>query len=90
MSILDEASGIVHGSRQADYDHPYHNWTRTAGMATAMLKHKLREDLTASDLLLIMQQVKISREMFRPKKDNRIDGAGYWEVLDMVHNYKDD
>jgi len=29
---------------------------------------------------------KISREVNRPKRDNIVDGAGYFETLDMVKN----
>jgi hypothetical protein len=32
--------------------------------------------------------VKMSRECNRPKRDNRVDLAGYAETLDMVVNYK--
>jgi len=33
--------------------------------------------------------VKISRECNKPKRDNRIDIAGYAEALDMVVNYRE-
>jgi hypothetical protein len=33
--------------------------------------------------------VKMSRECNKPKRDNRIDIAGYAEALDMVVNYRD-
>jgi hypothetical protein len=83
-SVLLEAQGLVHGGRNDDYGHPLDDWSRTAGMVSAMLAHKLREPLTAEDALMFMVCVKLSREVNRPKRDNRTDGAGYFECLDWV------
>jgi hypothetical protein len=83
-SVLIEAQSLVHGGRNDDYGHPLDDWTRTAGMVSAMLAHKLREPLTAEDALMFMVCVKLSREVNRPKRDNRTDGAGYFECLDWV------
>ncbi len=33
---------------------------------------------------LMMVGVKISREVNHPKRDNRVDGAGYFNCVDMV------
>lgn len=85
-SILEEAQRLVHGNRGADYGHPYYDFRRTAIMVTGLLRDKLKdwEKITPRDIPLIMNCVKMSREMNRPKRDNRADGAGYWETLDMV------
>ena len=40
--------------------------------------------VTAEEAALCMQGVKISRECNSPKEDNRVDGAGYWEVLNLI------
>ena len=37
-----------------------------------------------------MVGVKISREANSPKRDNRVDGAGYFETLEMVRQYEED
>jgi hypothetical protein len=84
QSVLVEAQGLVHGGRNDDYGHPLDDWSRTAAMVSAMLAHKLREPLTAEDALMLMVCVKLSREVNRPKRDNRTDGAGYFECLDWV------
>jgi len=34
---------------------------------------------------LCMTQVKAAREVNAPKEDNRVDGAGYWNCVDMIH-----
>ena len=85
-SILIEAHELVHGDRGADYGHPLDDFGRTAGAVSALLAHKLKEPLTAEDVAVVMICVKLSREMNVPKRDNRLDGAGYFETLDMVVN----
>lgn len=81
-NILKSADNAVHGERQTDYGHPFDDYTRVAGMVNALLRHKLAGDLAPSDIALIMCCVKMSREVNHPKKDNRIDLAGFAWVLD--------
>lgn len=76
-SILLEAQKLTHGDRNADYGHPLDDYTKNAGMVSALLKHKLKEPLSASDMALIMVCVKLSRQVHRPKRDNMVDAAGY-------------
>ena len=83
-SILTEAQGLVHGDRNAAYGHPLDDFQRTAWMVSAMLAHKLAAPLTAEDVILIMCQVKISRQINKPKRDNMTDLAGYAECEDWV------
>ena len=85
-SILEEAQGLVYGDRQGDYGHPRQDFTRTALLWTGVLMHKLAEGehITPEDVALCMVQVKISREVNKPKRDNRVDGAGYLLCLDRL------
>ena len=83
-SILYEAHNLVHGVRGEDYGHPYEDFSRTAKIWSAILG----VDVTPEQVALCMIGVKISRECNKPKRDNRIDIAGYAETLDMVVNYK--
>ena len=93
MSALDEAKKLVHGDRQADYGHPARDFATITEILNALgfrrmdARGKLRE-LKPTDHPIIMQAVKLSREYHRPKRDNRVDGAGYWETLQMVHDYE--
>jgi len=84
-TILDEAKELVYGDRGAAYGHPLDDYARTAGAASALLAHKLREPLLAEDVIIIMECVKLSREVNSPKRDNRVDMAGYALCLDRVY-----
>ena len=79
-SILDEAKRIVHGDRGENYGHPFEDFSRTAKIWSAILGI----DVTPEQVALCMIGLKISREVNRPKRDNIVDGAGYFETLDMV------
>lgn len=79
-SILEEAHRLVHGDRGEDYGHPYDDFSRTAKIWSAILG----VDVTPQQVALCMVGLKISREVHRPKRDNRVDGAGYFETLNMV------
>lgn len=80
-SALEEAQRLVHGDRGAAYGHPIDDYTRTGRIWGAIL------GIDAIDprvCCLMMAGVKISREVNAPKRDNRVDLAGYAECADMV------
>jgi hypothetical protein len=79
-SILEEAKRIVHGERGENYGHPFEDFSRTAKIWSAIMD----VEVTPEQVALCMIGVKISREVNRPKRDNIVDGAGYFETLDMV------
>ena len=85
-TILQEAQSLVHGDRGKDYGHPYDDFSRTATIWTAILREHLKPGavVTPEQVALCMVGVKISRECNSPKRDNRVDGAGYFEALDLV------
>lgn len=78
--ILTEAYDLVHGPRQADYDHPRVNFQAIADGWTVIFG----EPVTPQQVALAMIWTKVCRELHRPKRDNRVDIAGYAETLDMV------
>lgn len=88
-SILLEAHELVHGDRGQAYGPPAEDFETAAEIATAMLRRKgLLADgatLEAADIPLIMIAVKLSRECYRPKRDNRVDIAGYAETMEMCN-----
>ena len=79
MNVLDEANGLVHGNRGADYGHPLDDFTRTAKIWSAILGCPV----SAEQVGLCMIGVKLSRQCNRPKRDNMVDAAGYAETVQM-------
>lgn len=80
-TILQEAQRLVHGDRGEAYGHPLDDFSRTAKIWSAILG----VEVTPEQVGLCMVGVKISRECNQPKRDNRVDGAGYFETVDMIH-----
>jgi hypothetical protein len=89
MTILEEAQRIVDGARQKNYGHPLDNWNDTAAIANAVLRKKLREPLTADDLLLVMLGVKLARLGNAFTRDSVVDVAGYARCMEMVRDERE-
>ena len=81
-TVTQEADRIVSGQRQSDYGHPRDNWGQTAALWSAILGHTV----TPQQAVLCMIAAKVSRESRNPKRDNRVDIAGYAKVLDMLED----
>ena len=88
-TVLQEAQRLVHGERLAAYGHPAEDYACTAALFNAIWgpngADRLKCPLTPTDVILGMIAVKMSRESRHPKRDNRVDLAGYAGCLDMVH-----
>lgn len=72
-ALMAEAENLVYGDRNDDYGHPHDDYSRTAGLWSALLG----VEITAAQAALMMALVKFSREMNREKADNVIDAHGY-------------
>lgn len=85
-SPLEEAGELVNGARQSDYGHPLDDFSKTAMIWTALLSGKLQPgvEIEAEDVPLCMVGVKLSREVNRRKRDNIVDGQGYFETYFMA------
>lgn len=79
-NILSEAYHLVHGDRQQDYGDALQSVERVAMMWSAILGVTVR----AEQVPLCMLALKISRECNRAKRDNRVDMAGYAELLQII------
>ena len=79
-SILTEAQRLVHGARQEKYGHPADDFGRTAALWSAILG----VPVTAKQAALCMVAVKLSRECNEHSRDNLVDGAGYFEVANLI------
>lgn len=86
-TILEEAQKLTTGDRQESYGHPFEDFSRIVGMLNALFADRLIRKFEVTDWPLIMQLVKISREYNAPKHDNRVDGAGYWNTLEILYDY---
>lgn len=86
-TILEEAQRLVHGDRGDSYGHPMDDFTRTGKFWAPILG---LEEVTPEQVALCMTTLKISRELNKPKRDNRVDAAGYLETLDMIRARRED
>jgi hypothetical protein len=88
QNILEEANGLINGARQADYGHPIDDFTNTSSYWTTWLRSKgyLKDgvELKPEDVPPMMVLLKLSRESNRPKRDNKVDGVGYFGTWEMV------
>lgn len=86
-TTLQEAQRLVHGNRQADYGHPLDDYTKVAAFWSIILRDIMVPwaKITPAQATLMMVCLKISREMNKHKRDNMVDGAGYFEVTNMIY-----
>lgn len=91
-TIAEEASRIVYGDREKAYDDPNQNFRRIAKMWSGTLDKKLApgQEITPRDVALMLVQLKISRESFRPNRENRVDLVGYALCLDRIVQEEED
>lgn len=79
-TILEEAMAITSGQRREDYGGVHADFTRTAAMWSEIIEHPV----SARHVPLCMIALKIAREVHKPKRDNRVDIAGYAQCLDAL------
>lgn len=87
-SILEEAEELTGGARQEQYGHPIVNFQNIADLWNTFINGKYESwiELTPEDVGFLMVLVKVAREMHTPKKDNLVDGAGYFNTIQMIRN----
>jgi hypothetical protein len=78
--IAAHAANLVFGDRNDDYGHPLDDFTRAGKIWEAILGIPV----SAEQVALCMEGVKIAREVHRRKMDNIVDGIGYWLTYAMV------
>lgn len=89
-TICQEADRLVAVDRGKDYGHPLEDFSRTGSLWGPILSDWAKEtngdDPISAELVgLCMIALKISREINRPKRDNRVDIAGYAKCLEMIN-----
>jgi len=80
MNILEEALDITLGVKEEDYGDPYDDYLKVAKLWSVVLGCKVNPAQAA----LCMLMIKVSREIHCPKRDNRVDMAGYASVIDRI------
>ena len=77
LDVLEEAKDLIYGQRADDYGDAQSNFQRMADLVNPIIK-KADGNLTATDMALVMIQVKIARLQESPDhEDSWIDIAGY-------------
>jgi hypothetical protein len=72
-AILDDATMLINGDREADYGTPQESFGCIADMWTAYLGNPV----TAADVCNMMVLLKVARLRNGPHRDSNVDGAGY-------------
>jgi len=81
-NILQEAESLVYGDRQEQYGSPLKEFSKTAKMWSAILEC----EVSAQQVGLCMIALKISRQLHKSKRDNLVDGAGYFATIEKLQN----
>ena len=79
-ALLREAERLITGDRNQTYGSPTQNFTNTAEIWTAQMRHKLAPGVVfeAHDVAALMIGLKLARLQADPKKlDTWVDLAGY-------------
>ena len=84
MSINDEAEQLIQGDRREAYGPVTESFQRIANVWTGILQHRLKSNITAKEVALLMGGLKLCREANSPKRDNRVDGVAYWDLADIL------
>ena len=85
-TVLQEAQRIVYGARQADYGHPFDDFSKTAALWAPILG----VNVTPEQVALCMMQVKISRLLNSPgHRDSQVDIAGYAGTYALVRERRE-
>mgnify|MGYP000666759562 CR=1 FL=1 len=79
-TVCQEAQRLVYGDRGETYGHPLDDFSKTATMWAVLIG----APVTAEQVALCMIALKMSRQMYQPKRDNMVDIAGYAECLQRI------
>lgn len=82
-TILQEADRLINGDRQKAYGNAFDDFSTTARLWEVVLGLKANS-ISPEQVALCMVQLKVSRELRNPKRDNRVDMAGYTGCLEKV------
>ena len=92
-SVLTEALRITSGARRRDYDSATANHDRIAGAWNWFLANRATQTVpfvpvSAADVAQMMILLKISRNLYTPKRDNLVDIAGYARCVAQIEGFE--
>lgn len=86
-SILQESHELIHGARRTDYGPAHQSFTQIATLWTALLATKLTSKITATEVALLMQQLKVARLIHQPAHyDSILDNVSYGALVKTVQD----
>ena len=83
LSIIEEAKQITDHDRQIQYGNPKDHFTDVGRIWGSILRI---DDIPPAKVGLMMVGLKLAREAFKPKYDNRLDAIGYTLLVDKLEN----
>jgi hypothetical protein len=88
-SILDVANRLVNGDRNKAYGPPQEDFSRQARMWEVVFSLP-PGSIKPEQVGLAMVCVKVCRELHRHKRDNLIDGVGYFLTVDKIRKWREE
>ena len=90
MKVGAEADSLVYSDRERYYGHPYINLQRIAAYFTAELWDILKpgQYITWRHAWRMLVGLKLARDKNAPKRDNKVDSAGYAIVGERAEEYE--
>lgn len=83
--FLQQAHDLINGQRAQDYGGAHQNFTQIAALWNALLATKLTKPITAMEVAMLMQQLKIARLLNQPDHhDSWLDNAGYAGLIPVI------
>lgn len=79
-TMLEEAQAIVDGGREQDYPDPVKNFRDISVMASLMTG----KYLSPQDCVRVLIAVKLTRDAFTERYDNKLDIVGYTYILNKI------
>jgi Domain of unknown function (DUF6378) len=85
IPFLQQAHNLINGQRAADYGGAHQSFTQIAGMWSSLLAAKLTKPITASEVAMAMQMLKMARLINQPEHaDSALDNAGYAGLIPVI------
>lgn len=85
-TVLEEAIRITSTDRNKHYGHPFDNFKVISEFWTTYLGF----EISKRDVSMMMVLLKVARDKNMPKRDNLVDGCGYFRTAEMVEEREEE